>query len=60
MFVCLFVSVFACLFISFRTGEYTIWAYTEERSSVKVQIEVKEGEAGPRIDLHLVSSDWPL
>ena len=37
-------------------GEYTIWAFTEGRSSVKVQIEVKEGEPGPRIDLHLVSS----
>jgi len=40
-------------------GKYTIWAYTEERSSVKVQIEVKEGEAGPRIDLHLTEPYTP-
>ena len=31
---------------------------------MKVQIEIKEGEPGPRIDLHLVSSEssvigWP-
>ena len=38
------------------TGVYTIWAHREERSSVRVEVEVEEGEEGPRVDLQLVGS----
>ena len=40
----------------FSTGVYTIWAHLEERSSERVEVEVVEGEEGPRIDLQLVGS----
>ena len=38
------------------TGVYTIWAFHEERSSERVQVEVVEGGEGPRVDLQLVGS----
>ena len=40
----------------FSTGVYTIWAHHEERSSVRVEVEVVDGGEGPRVDLQLVGS----
>ena len=40
----------------FSTGVYTIWANLEERSSVRVEVEVVEGGEGPRVDMQLVGS----